>query len=203
MSLHFCISCVPTPQTSIVFSPLESSGCPSKRLSYGYTWKFSAYAMKSTSRLKRKSCFSASSAEIFHVATFLLFYYNGSAFLINKSSIPALIFFLQWIAKYITFLLQLILNLSILGFFLCWSKLPPGWVEDPCHTWGSTKSTKAEAISVDLLTWEMFSTLTAAPIQKSPGFQALLLLGWKSLDMKCSRFPSEQVARVYNTVLQN
>lgn len=83
-------------------------------------------------------------------------------------------------------------------------KQAPPWLSvHSCHTWGSTKSTKAEAISVDLATWEVFSVLTAALMQKSSGFQALLLLGWKSLDLKWNHFPSKQMARVYNTVLQN
>lgn len=115
--------------------------------------------------------------EPFHVATFLLFCYNGSASIINQDSIIALTFFLQWVTKYSMFLLQLILHLSVPGFGVCSGRLPTGWV---CKRWDwSVPAVPGEALRVQwlklslqsLFTWGTFSVLTAAPIQKSPGFQ--------------------------------
>lgn len=115
--------------------------------------------------------------EPFHVATFLLFCYNGSASIMNKSSIPALTFFLQWVIKYSMFLVQLILHFSSPGFGVCSGRLLPGWV---WKWWDwSVPAMPGEALRAQwlklslcpLLKWGTFSVMTAAPIQKDPGFK--------------------------------
>lgn len=88
-----------------------------------------AYVMESTTRQKRKSCLLVLLVQDpFLVASFLLFCYNGSASIINKSSAPALTAFLQGRTKYSMVFLQLILHLSLHGLGAHFSILPACWV---------------------------------------------------------------------------
>jgi len=115
--------------------------------------------------------------EPFHVSTFLLFWYNCSSSIINKSSIPALTFFLQWVTTYSMIFFQIILHLSIPRSGACSGRLPAGWV---CKRWDwSVPPIPAEAMGVQwlklpmwpLLTRGAFSVMTAALFQKALVFK--------------------------------
>lgn len=84
----------------------------------------------------------------FHVATFLLFCYNASASIINKSSATALTIFLQHVFA------------PIDSSFICsqiwcvlqqgppWLRVPAGGLGCPYHTWVCSESPMAAAVSV-------------------------------------------------------